>query len=100
MLGIVESYHPTQFQGKLKIETQEMPRNGPDLDCQNFFIKIVDRHCSKISSVEGNWLTQDRQEMAKNGPYLGRQNFFIKIVGRHCSKLSSVEGNWLTQDRQ
>ena len=54
MLGIVESYHPTQFQGNLMIETQEMARNGPDLGCQNFFIKIVDRHCSKISSVEGN----------------------------------------------
>ena len=60
MLDIVASYHRIQFQGKLMIKIQEnseKPHFGPDLgtlgpnSCrQFFFIKLVVRHYSTLSS--------------------------------------------------
>ena len=60
MLDIVASYYPIQFQEKLMIQTQEngkKPYFGPDLgplgpnsSHQKFFIKLVGRNCSKLSS--------------------------------------------------
>ena len=60
MLKVVPTYHCVQFQGKCMIWTQENgeePHFGPDFgplgsnsDWQNFSIKLVVRHCSKLSS--------------------------------------------------
>ena len=60
MLDIVASYHCILSQGKPMIQTQEngeKPHFGPDLGPlgpnsvhENFFIKLVVRHCSKLSS--------------------------------------------------
>ena len=60
MLDIVASYHCIQFQGKRMIQIQEngkIPHSGPNSgplgpnsDGQYVFIKLVVRHCSKLSS--------------------------------------------------
>ena len=60
MLDINSVYHCIQFQGKFIIQTQENgkePDFGPDLsllgpnsDHQKFLIKLVVRHCSRLSS--------------------------------------------------
>ena len=58
MLDIVASYHRIKLQGKRMIQTQENGKKHfePDLDaldpnsgCQIFFIKLVVRHCLKLS---------------------------------------------------
>ena len=66
MLDIVVSYHRssyqaiTQFQGKPMFQTQENGKKthfgpdfgplGPNFSCQNVAIKLVTRHCSRITS--------------------------------------------------
>ena len=59
MLDNVASYQHTQFHGKCMINIQENKEKhdfgsdlgpfGPNLGCQIFFIKLVVRHCSKLS---------------------------------------------------
>ena len=56
MLDIDASYHHIQFQGQLMIETQENGEKlhfghvGPKFGPPKFFIKLVVRNCSKLSS--------------------------------------------------
>ena len=93
MLDIVASYHDIQFQGKFMIQTQwndkkhhfaiDLGPLGPNSGRQIFFIKLVVRHCSKLSFYSIYRKT--------NEPSLRKwwQSCVLPVLDiRHCRKLS------------
>ena len=114
MLDIVVNYHRIQFHGKPMIQTQgnsEKPNIGPDLGPfgpnsgpQNFFIKLVVRHCPNLSSYAMSRITNEPnlrewQENLISGMFLvilpkfvppHPRIFFVGFTCTRCWKLSQA----------